>query len=98
DSELKCEIHWLVPNAQKNIMEPIIIHLEPQGRTLLDDPHDGEEFGYVLKGEIDLHLGSKKKRVRSGETFYFQAQASHFIVNNGKKRASVLWVSTPPSF
>ncbi len=82
-------------------MEPIIVRLEPDGETVFDHPHDGgEEFGYVLKGQIFLHMGgAKKMRVRTGESFYFAAKAGHFISNAGGKRtASVLWVSTPPSF
>lgn len=98
DSELKSEIRWIIPNAQKNVMEPIIVRLEPSGRTGFDDPHDGEEFGYVLKGQICLHFGSTTKRVLAGESFYFKAKAGHYISNAGKKEAAVLWVSTPPSF
>lgn len=98
DLELKSEIHWLVPNAQKNAMEPIVVHLEPGGQTPFDDPHDGEEFGYVLKGQVHLHFGSKKMKVRSGEAFYFTAQAGHYISNATSQLASILWVSTPPSF
>lgn len=98
DAELKSSIHWLVPNAQKNSMEPIIVHLEAGGQTALDQPHDGEEFGYVLTGKIELHFGSKKINVKAGESFYFPAQAGHYIINKMKKPASVLWVSTPPSF
>lgn len=98
NEELKNEIHWIVPNAQKNSMEPIIVHLGPQGETSFDHPHDGEEFGYVLKGQICLHFGSKNVRVRSGESFYFMAQAGHYISNPGERPASVLWVSSPPSF
>ncbi len=98
NEDLQNEIHWIIPNAQKNAMEPIIVHLGPHGQTALDQPHDGEEFGYVLKGQILLHFGSKKVRVRSGETFYFTAQAGHSISNPSEKPASVLWVSSPPSF
>lgn len=98
NEELRNEIHWIVPNAQKNSMEPILVHLGPQGATSFDHPHDGEEFGYVLKGQICLHFGSKKMRVRSGEAFYFPAQAGHYISNPGERPASVLWVSSPPSF
>ncbi|MCK9524421.1 MAG: cupin domain-containing protein [Limnochordia bacterium] len=98
DPELKSEINWLVPNAQKNAMEPIVVHLEPHGQTPFDDPHDGEEFGYVLKGQVYLHMGSKKVRVRTGEAFYFPAQEGHYLSNSSTKSASVLWVSTPPSF
>lgn len=98
NEELGNEIHWIIPNAQKNSMEPILVHLGPQGVSSFDHPHDGEEFGYVLKGQIHLHFGSKKMRVRSGEAFYFKAQAGHYISNLGERPASILWVSSPPSF
>ena len=59
DAELKNEIRWIIPNAQKNMMEPILITLEAGGSTYPDNPHEGEEFGYVLQGSICIHLGNK---------------------------------------
>ena len=59
DLELKNEIKWIIPNAQKNMMEPILLTLEPGGETYPDNPHEGEEFGYVLQGNISIHIGSK---------------------------------------
>lgn len=91
-------INWIVPNSQKNDMEPIIIELLPGGKSYVDDPHDGEEFGYVLTGSIVLHIGSKKYRVKKHESFYYKPGAVHYIENNTKNNARVLWVSTPPTF
>ena len=48
DLELKNKTCWLIPNAQKNEMEPILVTIEPGGRTYPDNPHEGEEIGYVL--------------------------------------------------
>mgnify|MGYP000204935121 FL=1 len=56
DEDLKYKLKWLVPNSQKNDMEPIIITLQPGGQYKEDKPHEGEEFGYVLAGSIFLHL------------------------------------------
>jgi transcriptional regulator with XRE-family HTH domain len=98
NEELKYILKWIIPNAQKNSMEPILIDLEPEGRSKEDFPHEGEEFGYVLQGSICLHLGSEVFRVRKGESFYFKANANHYISNSGKTKASVIWVSTPPNF
>ena len=64
NEELKYNLMWLVPNAQKNDMEPIMITLEPGGQYIEEEPHEGEEFGYVLSGAIYLHLGDKKVKVR----------------------------------
>lgn len=98
DKELKNMITWLVPNAQKNNMEPILITIEAGGTTIIDEPHDGEEFGYILAGGINVHLGDKQFKARKGDSFYFKPAKRHFISNSGKTRATVLWVSTPPSF
>lgn len=89
---------WLVPSAQKNAMEPIIVNLLPSAKTEKDDPHEGEEFGYVLSGKILICIGSTKKKCKKGDAFYFKPTEPHYIENAGKTEASVLWVSTPPSF
>ncbi len=98
NEELKYTLKWIVPNAQKNKMEPILIELEPGGKSKEDSPHEGEEFGYVLTGSIYIYLGREKHKVRKGESFYFKANSNHYIANEGKTKATVIWVSTPPSF
>ena len=60
DTELHNIIEWIIPNAQKNIMEPIRLTLEPGGSTYPDNPHEGEEFGYVLSGSISIIVGNKR--------------------------------------
>lgn len=98
DQELKHLIKWVIPNAQKNAMEPILIHLEEGGCSEEHDPHEGEEFGYVLFGSIYLCLGTRNYKVKKGESFYFKPNTVHSIKNIGKNEGVVLWVSTPPSF
>lgn len=98
NDELKYTLKWIIPNAQKNMMEPILIEIEPDGRTKEDSPHEGEEFGYVINGNVFIHIGSQKHRVKKGESFYYKANANHHISNEGKTKAKLIWVSTPPSF
>ena len=91
-------LNWLVPNAQKNTMEPTHIKLFAGKSTDEDFPHEGEEFGFVIKGEITLVVGKRKIKVKKGESFYFSANKVHKIMNNGKVDAEFIWVSSPPSF
>ena len=98
DENLKYTVKWLVPNSQKNDMEPIVLTLEKDGKYKEEKPHEGEEFGYVLLGAIYLHIGENKTKVRKGESFYFKPRANHYISNAGKTTAKVIWVSSPPSF
>ena len=95
---LKGQIKWLIPSAQKNRMEPILLEMAPGGETDEDDPHEGEEFGYVLSGTIRIVLGDRTERVHRDESFYFRPNAPHRLVNAGKTACRVLWVSSPPSF
>jgi transcriptional regulator with XRE-family HTH domain len=98
DADLKNEVKWIIPNAQKNIMEPILLTLDAGGSTYPDNPHEGEEFGYILNGSITLLIGNRSYKVRKGESFYFTANKQHYIVASEKTGATLLWVSTPPSF
>ncbi len=89
---------WLIPNAQKNLMEPVLVTLDAGASTQPDFPHEGEEFGYVLEGRIAIVRAGKKWVAKKGESFYFTANKEHAIVNLGKSKAKFLWVSTPPNF
>lgn len=91
-------LNWLVPNCLKNEMEPVHISLNAGCETDRDFPHEGEEFGYVLKGEITLILGKKKVKVKKGESFYFKAEKEHKIKNNSTLVAEFIWISSPPTF
>ena len=96
DNELGNKIEWIIPNAQKNMMEPILITLKAGGCTYPDNPHEGEEFGYVLSGNVEINIGSRKIKAAKGESFYFTAKYKHFITS--KEGATLIWVSAPPSF
>ncbi|MDF2543562.1 MAG: hypothetical protein K0S47_3280 [Herbinix sp.] len=98
DAELKNEIKWIIPNAQKNMMEPILLTLDSGGSTYPDNPHDGEEFGYVINGSVTLHIGTRTHKIKKGESFYFTPNKQHYITASEKTGATLLWVSTPPSF
>ena len=96
DTEYKNEIKWIIPNAQKNTMEPIYLTLEAGGSTCPDTPHEGEEFGYILQGTVSIHLGNKTYKAKKGESFYYTADKTHFL--SSKSGAVLIWGSSPPSF
>ncbi len=92
--------NWIVPNAQKNEMEPIILELKPSGESQLIYPHEGEEFGYVLSGKITIYFEHDEKGivVKKNEAFYINGDKEHFLRNESMNNARVLWVCTPPIF
>lgn len=92
------KIEWLVPNAQKNEMEPIRVTVEPHTTLEEDVPHEGEEFGYVISGRVWLHIGQAAYCVKKGEVFYFTSDEPHRLENRTNEKAVVLWVASPPTF
>lgn len=91
-------LKWIIPNAQKNEMEPVLVELQEGASTADDFPHEGEEFGFVLEGRVAVTLGSRTNICKKGETFYYTADKPHSIKNCGKSTAKFIWVSTPPNF
>lgn len=89
---------WLVPASQDHAMEPIYVSLEPGAETFHDYPHNGEEFGYVIEGEIIVVYGECEKVCKADESFYFTSDKEHYIKNNSSSVAKVIWVSCPPNF
>lgn len=100
DERDNATVTWIVPNAQKNDMEPILLTLEHEGESHEVKPHEGEEFGYVLKGRVILKDLTNKIEygLKKGETFYMKGDFRHLIVNESGNEAKLLWICTPPIF
>ena len=91
-------VRWIVPTAQSNQMEPVLVIIQPHSVLEEDPPHNGEEFGYVLSGRLILRRGDGRQEVRAGECFYYPADMTHTLENPGNRETKLIWVSTPPSF
>ena len=91
-------LRWIVPDAQKRQMEPLLIELNEGGKSFVMEPHEGEEFGYVLQGRIKIIFKNKAEVVERGETFYVDGNVEYHLLNIAKSKSKILWVSTPPSF
>lgn len=98
ESEGGFTLTFLIPQAHRHEMEPVLVSLEPGKSEEPTAGHEGEEFGYVLEGQVTLKLGDRVFKVKRGECFYFPASETHWIANHGKRKATVLWVTCPPTF
>lgn len=96
DGGIKVEL--LVPGAQNRDMDPALVSLQPGAEMELQDYHEGEEFGYLLQGKIQLRLDDQLYKINKDECFYFDSGKKHTVKNIGKTEAKILWVVTPPTF
>jgi transcriptional regulator with XRE-family HTH domain len=87
-----------VPGSTNRVMEPVILTLGPTDCTEKEQAHPGDELGYVLKGRVAIHFGTRAHRAKAGDCFYFTADQDHFIRNTGAADAVVFWITAPPAF
>ncbi len=80
------------------VMEPHLFRIAPDAGSGESYAHDGEEFLYVMKGELRIALDGQEYRLKQGDSFYFDSTTPHHWKNPGSSEAVVLWVNTPPTF
>jgi len=89
---VKMEI--LMDAIEDKELDAKIVELEPGAQTDQEDYHDGDEFGYVVEGSVDVYLDGKKYHAAEGDCFYYSADCIHYLRNPGKEKATVLWIQT----
>jgi DNA-binding transcriptional MerR regulator/quercetin dioxygenase-like cupin family protein len=80
------------------VMEPHLFRVAPDAGSGEAYTHVGEEFIYVLRGELEIVLDGEEYRLKPGDSFYFESAMPHRWKNPGRNETWVLWVNTPPTF
>jgi len=80
------------------VMEPHLFRVAPHAGSGDSYTHAGEEFLYVLRGELSITLQKNEYRLKAGDSFYFESATPHHWKNPGRGETWVLWVNTPPTF
>ena len=80
------------------VMEPHLFRVAPGSGSGESYAHEGEEFLYVLRGELRIALEGEDYQLKSGDSFYFESATPHSWKNPGKTETWILWVNTPPTF
>lgn len=66
----------------------------PPGYFYPPFPHEGEEFGYVLEGQLRLTVGEETFALGPGDSYHFAASAPHGYQAEGSSPVRILWVQT----
>lgn len=75
-----------------------VIHVEFEPRAGFRDvlTHRGEDFCWVLNGEVTLLYGDEEHRVRAGEGVSLDPKVPHAFRNNSRRKAAFIAMTTPP--
>ncbi|AOY96515.1 DNA-binding protein [Cupriavidus sp. USMAA2-4] len=75
-------------------MEPFVMHPPSDFPDEARVAHSGEEFLFVLKGQVEVQLGEELVTLASGDALYFDADLPHRVRSVGSARAEVLVTTT----
>ncbi len=91
------KLQLLVSDVLNRRMEPYLLTIR-EGATIGRHfySHKGDEFAYVIEGELELEIQDEKQVVRQGDSLYIESTFPSKWVNTGKKDAVILWVLSPP--
>ena len=81
----------LAPEKANRFMEPFIVTLTP---AEVDEPstHDGQEFLFVLEGEMEARVGNQTEILGPGDAVYYDSSQPHLVRCVGGREARILAV------
>jgi transcriptional regulator with XRE-family HTH domain len=81
----------LAPEKANRMMEPFIVTLLPTEVEELST-HDGQEFIFVLEGEMKVQVGDQIEFLKPGDAVYYDSNQPHMVKSATKTKARILAV------
>ena len=85
------EYESLAPDKANRLMEPFLVTLTPTEFGEFSS-HDGQEFLFVLDGEIRVQVGKDVEVLRAGDSIYYDSTHPHLVKCHGKLPAKIIAV------
>jgi transcriptional regulator with XRE-family HTH domain len=93
DSPQNYLYHSLAPGMRHKSMEPFLVEFEAGD---WDDSllyrHEGEEFIYLLEGELEFHYGQESMVLKTGDSIYYDSSEAHGYISLGSEKAKAVAV------
>lgn len=91
-------LELLTPDLQRSL--EVIRCVMPPGYNTGAAPylHHGEECVHVLRGRIEVHVGSESYLLEPGDTITYDASVTHWWRNAGEQEGEAIGITVPPSF
>ncbi|HEY0697276.1 MAG TPA: cupin domain-containing protein [Micromonospora sp.] len=80
------------------VLEPMLVHIAPGGRRENAYGHAGEEFAYVISGELLYEVNGIEHRLRPGDSVHLRSTVPHRMYNDTDSVTTLVSVVTPRRF
>jgi electron transfer flavoprotein alpha subunit len=87
----------LTPGAEQKHLRAFQITIDPgRDHKMVEYKHEGEEFVYVLRGEVEIKVGEELHGLRRGDTLHFEGSIPHHLRNPSQKKTDLIVVLYTP--
>lgn len=86
------EYESLAPHKKDRHMEPFLVTLQPSATEEERSTHDGQEFIFVLTGEMEVRLGDEIHVLEPGDSIYYDSTVPHLVKCHGLETTKILAV------
>ncbi len=91
DARKHMEYHPLAQQKAGRHMEPFIIDINPEEtKEFKLSAHEGEEFIYVMEGDLEIDYGKEKYTLQQGDSIYYDSIVKHHVHSAPGKSAKIL--------
>lgn len=80
------------------VLEPLLVHIAPGGKREDSYGHAGEEFAFVLEGELLYEVDGVEHRLHPGDSVHLRSTVPHSMFNDTDRVTTVVSVVTPRLF
>ena len=93
DARKHMEYHPLAQQKAGRHMEPFVIDINPNGQQEYQlSAHEGEEFIYVMSGEVEIAYGKETYTLKEGDSIFYDSIVKHHVHGAAGKSAKILAV------
>jgi transcriptional regulator with XRE-family HTH domain len=87
----------LSPHMAGKHMEPFLVEfsLDVDESNLAPQAHAGEEFIFILEGDVEFITADRRAMLRSGDSLYFHSKTPHILRGVGRVKPRALAVLYP---
>jgi len=71
------EFSSLAYNFRHRTMEPLLVLLDSSKPIAAQVSHSGQEFNYVVEGQVKITVGKNEHLLSAGDSIYFDARLPH---------------------
>jgi len=93
DARKHMEYHPLAQQKAGRHMEPFVIDIHPEESPEFQlSAHEGEEFIYVMQGEVEIVYGKETYALKEGDSIFYDSIVKHHVHGAPGKSAKILAV------